>query len=195
MVDTGLLGELSIVNTVYHGQPPKSDWYYDPDSAGGGVVSDFGPHIFDIYLDLFDQPLDIDSSTVTEESSDVETRAEIQLRAGDASITTSLRWTRKAPFHQMTLVGSEGVLRLGQQSIKGRVQGEEIDIRGGALPTVDIPSIYKSWFGSEGETKHSRFDDFIDNVLRGDPETTVPVSRAVDVGSLKEHIYEAANDA
>lgn len=194
MIENGLLGQVTMVNTVYHGQPPESDWYYDQESAGGGVISDFGPHIFDIYLDLFDQPLDVDSSRVTGRS-DVETGAEIQLHAGDTSITTSLRWTRKSPFHQTTFVGSEGVLRLDQQSIEGRVQGEEIEMRGGELPTVDVPGIYKSWFGSKGKPEYSRIDDFVDNVLRGDPETTVPVSRAVDVGSLKKLVYEAANDA
>lgn len=189
MIDTGLLADIESVTTMYIDDPPGIDWYYDPDVAGGGVIRDRCPHIFDMYLDMFDAaPTVTGCRTRSKAHSPVEKRAAIELAFGDTPVDITVEWDQNS-LSRTTILGTNGWVEVNHVRLEGCISGTDFEFKRGSLPVVDLE--VEKLFGSRFEDPHrTRIHDFIDHVTRGDSDTQVPILKAVTITQLIDDIYQ-----
>jgi predicted dehydrogenase len=98
---------------------PNSGWRYSPGS--GGAVREFGPHILDMVINYFGEPVSVNSLTRRLFSSEVEDYAVAQLSyrsglVGTVEVSWSMRDFRAAEFG-MEVVGTSGSLSINQDRL------------------------------------------------------------------------------
>lgn len=189
IIDSGLLGDIESVTTTYIDDPPGIDWYYDPDVAGGGVIRDRCPHMFDMYLDIFDAtPAVTGCRTRPKAHSPVEERAAIELEFGDTPVDITVEWNENS-LSQTTILGTNGWVEVNHIYLQGSINGTDFEFKRGSLPVIDL-EVEQLFAGRFEDPHRKRIHDFIDHVVREDSETQVPISKAVTITQLIDDIYQ-----
>ena len=191
LVSNTLLGELVEVTVAHHSTPPTQGWYYDPGTAGGGVVRDLFPHSLDVLIDLLGEPT-VESARVDHRRDrPVEDVGRATLDFDGVPATVSASWTQAEGVSRVLLIGTEGWLELDPVSLDGDVHGRPFAFEHGSLPIVDIG--LADLFPASDEDPHTaRVHDFADHAAAGDRDTSVPASRGVAVAEAIDAVYEAA---
>lgn len=89
-----------------------SDWFFDRDLAGGGVLLDLGVHVLDAARFVLDDELDLSSCMLRHDGGiDVEADVSLVSRSGVA-VEVAVSWAASSPGFELTLTGSKGPLEV-----------------------------------------------------------------------------------
>lgn len=182
VLESGLIGEIESVHSRFsHSGPagwsPRSTWFTDAESSGGGAMVDIGIHNADIVIDTIGAVDEVMAYTDTfEYDFDVEDTAVACMQFEDGMLGTfEVSWTTDPEAIEMQVVGTEGVLYADK--IAEELYVELSDERG----TVDVPL----------PEYRSPIKRFVDASL-GDEEPPVTGEEGRDALELVMAIYRAA---
>jgi len=191
MVRNYLLGDLTRVQIVYHSPPPTSSWYYDPEVSGGGVVIDRLSHVLDFLMDLAPEELALREVTLKQLKTDrVEDFADVELSFGETTVSLTVSWTHERWYQESIVQGTGGVLEFDQEKLTGNVRGNGVYYKYGQLPTIELGSLYQTWWNASEDYEHERMNDFVTSIRADDRTPKVPIERGVAVTDLIGDIYE-----
>lgn len=191
LVHSDVLGDITNMTINFYGPPPASPWFYDREMSGGGAMMDKLPHLFDFLLYLFEEPLEVVDATIREGKFDsVEHGAAVSLEAGEVPIEISIGWNPSHSTKEISLIADHGAVTFGLQSLRGEVRDTDIRAKYGKNPTTKLSSLFANWIGTSKDNFHTaRVHDFVDHVVDGDPETSAPLSRGVEIMELIDSVY------
>lgn len=187
-----ILGRTRALNIVFQSFPSRKAWYTDKEFPGGGVVMEIFAHHLDFCLELFESKPEVKEASVDSIlTNSVEDYAEITLDFDGVSVTAILGQTQETyAIHKNHLIGTAGSAEFNMQDLSTHLRND-YEYRFGEPPTIDY-SFKKWWFGASDNYGRRRITDFVDHVVNGDPDTSAPVNRGVEVARITEAIYEAA---
>ena len=190
IAESGLLGDVTHVKSIFYASSPPREWYLDPDAAGGGVVADRLPHLLDFYLDLFDGPFQVvDAEFRSVAHRDVEDVADVDLVAGDVRLDLSVGWTQPDTFSAQVVLGTHGRLAFDNVRLSGSVHGEDFHFKYGRSPRVEVRDA-QLFLARPDDAQSARITSFLDHVERGDRDTAAPVDRGVEIAKTIDAIYD-----
>jgi len=177
LIEQDIVGNIHNVRSRFshpgpEGWSPRSTWFTDAESSGGGALIDIGIHNADLINHLFG---DIDElmgySDTLSMDTEVEDTAVAVLRFADGTLGTfETAWRTDPESITMQIVGEEGVIYVDK--IAGTIRVEFADGSG----TLDVPVPDESKYG--GPISH-----YVDSVLAGTEPTVTGTDgrRALEV--------------
>ena len=115
----GRIGQVTGVRAAFgHGGPqawaPNAGWFFERALSGGGCLIDLGVHVIDLVRFVTADDIVSVSAEVNGLAGDVETDAQLVVRLRRGAIgTIHASWSsRPGPDHQLTVIGTEGMLHL-----------------------------------------------------------------------------------
>ena len=142
LADLSLTGELGqpihYYSRLFAGTPQRYrewhvDWMLDPDRAGAGPLFNFGPHVIDIFLHLFRDPIETVSATATHGlyGEAIEDLASVNFRTrGGAIGVVEVSYTHPDSYERYFSV-TTNTLHVG-----GKIEGDAIHFRDGRVLEV-----------------------------------------------------------
>ncbi len=182
------IGNIKAVSITHGHMGPLSEWYYNKDLAGGGVLFDLGVHAIDTIRYLFPEEhikiLDVNLSNV-ESGIEHDAVLHILLQKRDEETIVGpieLSWTLNEPIGRINLVGEKGIIYatywpFTDQSISVGNKGHETHI-------VDSPEV---------KYEINPFDHFISSILHGkqpkcscmdNAQSLIPIFNAYKLSSV-----------
>jgi predicted dehydrogenase len=156
LIGHGALGRVRRLTweTLRRGPAPAGDgrsgnWRVDPAVAGGGVLTDHGWHVFYILRRLIgEDPVTISAALETRRHHQwpVEDTARIRLGFPSASADVLLTWAADDRRNWAEVVGSEGTLRLEDDTLVLARAGDGSDQRWLCPPGLSAGSHHAEWF-------------------------------------------------
>lgn len=166
LLDQGIVGEVHNIRSRFshpgpEGWSPRSAWFTDAESSGGGALIDIGIHNADLINHLFGDVEELMGySDTLSMDTEVEDTAVAVLRFDDGTLGTfETAWRTDPESITMQIVGDEGVIYVDK--IEGTIRVEFADDSG----VLDVPVPDRSKYG--GPITH-----FVQSVLE-DTEPTV----------------------
>jgi predicted dehydrogenase len=156
LIGHGALGRVRRLTweTLRQGPAPAGDgrsgnWRVDPAVAGGGILTDHGWHVFYILRRLIgEDPVTISAALETRRHHQwpVEDTARIRLGFPSASAEVLLTWAADDRRNWAEVVGSEGTLRLEDDTLVLARAGNGSDQRWLCPPGLSAGSHHAEWF-------------------------------------------------
>lgn len=177
LLDQGIIGDVHNVRSRFshpgpEGWSPRSTWFTDAESSGGGALIDIGIHNADLINHLFgDVEQLMGYSDTLSMDTEVEDTAVAVLRFADGALGTfETAWRTDPESITMQIVGEEGVIYVDK--IEGTIRVEFADDSG----VLNVPVPDESKYG--GPIAH-----FVDSVLAGTEPTVTGADgrRALEV--------------
>jgi len=193
-IQNGMLGDIYEATLHLLVVPPTSSWRYDPDIAGGGIITENLPHWLDYYMLLFDGTPSVTRSKFDRiNTTNVEDFAEITLSFDEVNLNIVAKWiepgfTYKALLKN-TIVGINGELEFDQERLEGNIRGKGFYFKHGETPSIALGPLFQAWYGVSENTFTKAVADFIDYVAVGE-QPVASIDWGVEVSKVKETIYE-----
>lgn len=197
IIQNNILRDIEQANIVFGTSGPKEQgWRFDRDKNPQGILGEITTHLLDFYLSCFDGTPEVVSANLSSEKYSIIDEAELELHIGDTEINLVTNWTQVGNrVHNHIIRGKNGWIEITDQFLKGNINGEDINVKYGVSPTVDIRSadgkLFDLFLGKgEMDIQTKRIVDFIDHVAERNRETVAPIERGVNITKIVEDAYE-----
>lgn len=119
------------------------DWMLDPKKAGAGPLYNFGPHVIDIFLYLFDEPVVAVNATATHRlyNEAIEDLASVTFRTRNGAVgVVEVSYTHPYSYERFFSLSTTTL------HVSGRIEGDTIHFRDGralqVVPHQDVAEVY-----------------------------------------------------
>lgn len=200
----GKLGRLVSMLAQWHSEIPlawsHAQWYYDPEKAGGGIVSDIGSHMLDLLL-LFGGPVARVSASggdyLGTMGFDTSVQALLEFSSGGSGFL-DVSWL--APYsHALNITGTSGMVDVDlryyslRHASHARNPFKDLNEAIRTVGRTSVRVLNKDFFNPLPRLYFALIDDFARAILNDhDP----PVTGEMSVGALllKEAIYKSVSE-
>jgi predicted dehydrogenase len=197
IIQNNILRDIKQANIVFGTSGPKEQgWRFDRNKNPQGILGEITTHLLDFYLSCFDGTPEVVSANLSSEKYSIIDEAELKLHIGDTEINLVTNWTQVGNrVHNHIIHGKNGWIEITDQFLKGNINGEDINVKYGVSPTVDIRSadgkLFDLFLGKgKMDIQTKRIVDFIDHVAERNRETVAPIERGVNITKIVEDAYE-----